>query len=80
MLTPRENLLSVFRHERPAWVPVGGHADPYNQPNRRGMDPRLAQLLGEVRWHDDGRAYLISEVTRTGRDEVILVIQRVAAA
>jgi hypothetical protein len=48
-------------------------------PTLPGRDSRVPDA-GEVRWHDDGRAYLISEVTRTGRDEVILVIQRVAAA
>jgi hypothetical protein len=50
MITPRENLLSVFRHERPAWIPVAGHCDPYNQPSREGMDPDLAAALGQVRW------------------------------
>ena len=52
MTTPRENLLRVFRHERPAWIPVAGHCDPYNQPNREGMDPELAAALGDVRWGD----------------------------
>jgi len=50
MATPRENLLQILRHERPEWVPVTGHCDPYNQPNREGMDPVLASALGEVRW------------------------------
>lgn len=50
MITPRENLFRVFRHERPAWIPLAGHCDPYNQPSREGMDPALAQALGEVRW------------------------------
>ena len=50
MITPRENLLKVFRHERPDWIPVTGHCDPYNQPNREGMAPELAAALGEVRW------------------------------
>ena len=50
MTTPRENLLKVFRHERPDWIPVTGHCDPYNQPNREGMAPELAAALGEVRW------------------------------
>jgi hypothetical protein len=48
--TPCENLLRVFRHEQPDWIPVTGHCDPYNQPNREGMDPELAAALGEVRW------------------------------
>ncbi len=50
MTTRRENLLKVFRHQRPDWLPVAGHVDPYNQPNRDGMDPELAAALGEVRW------------------------------
>ena len=32
MTTPRENLLKVFRHETPGWIPITGHIDPYNQP------------------------------------------------
>ena len=52
MTTPRENMLKVFRHEVPDWIPVTGHCDPYNQPNRQGMDPDLAVALGEVRWGD----------------------------
>ncbi len=52
MSTPRENLLKIFRHERPDWIPVTGHCDPYNQPNREGMDPELAEALGEVSWSD----------------------------
>lgn len=52
MATPRENLLKVLRHERPDWIPVAGHCDPYNQPSREGMDPALAAALGEVRWGD----------------------------
>ena len=52
MLTPRENLQKIFRHEVPEWIPVCGHVDPYNQPAREGMDPALASALGTVRWHD----------------------------
>jgi hypothetical protein len=52
MISRRENLLRVFRHERPEWIPVTGHCDPYNQPSREGMDPELAAALGEVRWGD----------------------------
>lgn len=52
MTTPRENLLKVLRHERPEWIPVTGHCDPYNQPSREGMDPALAAALGEVHWGD----------------------------
>ena len=53
MITPRENLLKVFRHETPEWMPVAGHCDPYNQPSREGMDPALAAALAEVRWSDE---------------------------
>ncbi len=53
MLTPRENLLKVFRHETPEWIPIVGHVDPYNQPNREGMAPELAEALGEVQWHSE---------------------------
>jgi len=52
MITPRENLLRVLRHEVPEWVPVAGHVDPYNQPNRAGMDPELAEALKDVQWLD----------------------------
>jgi hypothetical protein len=52
MITPRENLLKVLRHEQPEWIPVTGHCDPYNQPSREGMDPALAAALGEVHWGD----------------------------
>jgi hypothetical protein len=52
MMTPRENLLAAFRHQRPEWIPVTGHVDPYNQPNREGMDPELAKALGTVHWGD----------------------------
>lgn len=53
MLTPRDNLLLTFRHEKPEWIPVSGHVDPYNQPHKRGMDPALAEALREVRWSDE---------------------------
>lgn len=53
MLTPRENLLTALRHEMPEWLPIVGHCDPYNQPNKRGMDMALAAQLREVRWHDE---------------------------
>jgi len=52
-MTRRENLFRVFRHERPEWIPVAGHVDPYNQPSREGMDPELAAALGQVRWSDE---------------------------
>ena len=53
MLTPRENLLTTLRHELPEWIPIVGHCDPYNQPNKRNMDPALAEQLKDVRWHDE---------------------------
>lgn len=53
MRTRRENLLSIFRHEIPEWIPVTAHVDPYNQPNQRGMDPALAARLANVQWADE---------------------------
>jgi len=53
MTSRRENLLRVLRHAPPEWVPVCGHVDPYNQPDRRGMDPELAEALGTVAWGDE---------------------------
>jgi hypothetical protein len=53
MLTPRENLLRIFRHEGPEWIPVCAHVDPYNQPSREGMDSDLAAALGTVQWSDE---------------------------
>jgi hypothetical protein len=50
MVTPRENMLKVFRHDQPDWIPLTGHCDPYNQPNREGMDQALAAALDEVHW------------------------------
>ncbi len=51
-VTPRQNLLKIFCHEAPDWIPVCGHVDPYSQPSREGMDPELAAALGEIRWGD----------------------------
>ncbi|MCE9616085.1 MAG: hypothetical protein K8T26_17575 [Lentisphaerae bacterium] len=53
MLTRRENLLRVLRHERPAWIPVTGHCDPYNQPSHEGMDAGLRETLKKVEWCDE---------------------------
>lgn len=58
MTTRRENLLKIFRHETPDWIPVTGHCDPYNQPNREGMAPELAAALGEVQWSDESTVTL----------------------
>jgi len=48
MITRRENLLRVFRHERPEWIPIVGRMDAHNQPSREGMDPELSRRLGKV--------------------------------
>lgn len=53
MITRRENLLRVLRHETPEWIPVSGHCDPYNQPSHEGMDPALRQTLKKVEWCDE---------------------------
>jgi len=37
MITRRENMLKVFRHEEPEWVPITTVSDNYNKP--RGMPP-----------------------------------------
>ena len=57
MLTRRENLFRIFRHEMPEWIPVCGHVDPYNQPSREGMDPNLAAAMGTVRWSDESTVF-----------------------
>jgi len=53
VITRRENLLKVFRGERPDWIPIAGHVDPYNQPNREGMEAELAEAMGVVEWCDE---------------------------
>lgn len=58
MITPRENLLRVFRGLKPEWIPLTGHCDPYNQPSREGMDSALAETLGTVKWHDGSTVHL----------------------
>jgi hypothetical protein len=56
-MTPRENLLAVLHHQKPAWIPVQGHVDPYNQPGREGMDPALAKAMPKkVEWGDGSTA------------------------
>ena len=47
-MTPRENMLRVFRYEDPEWIPLVTQVDPYNQPSREGMDPALAEAMGTV--------------------------------
>lgn len=51
-MTPRENILTVFRHAKPEWIPVSCHVDPYNQPGREDMDPELAKAMPKVEWGD----------------------------
>ena len=58
MLTPRENLLEVFHRGNPEWIPLVTHVDPYNQPNREGMDPELAEAMGTVHWQDENTVRL----------------------
>ena len=53
-MTRRENLLKVFRHEVPEWIPIFGHVDAYNQPDRTGMDEELARSLGPLDWGGEG--------------------------
>ena len=55
-MTARENMLAVFRHEIPEWIPVHAHCDPYNQPGRQDMDPELAEAMPEVKWGDGSSA------------------------
>jgi hypothetical protein len=45
MMTARENLLTLYRHARPAWIPVVCHVDSFSQPKRDGMPPELAQAM-----------------------------------
>ena len=54
MITRRENILNIFRHETPDWIPVTGHIDPYNRPSSEGMDPELAAAFGEIQWNGEG--------------------------
>lgn len=57
-MTPRENLLTVYRHAKPEWIPVACHVDPYNQPGREDMDPELAKAMPEVHWGDGSSAII----------------------
>ena len=52
-MTARENLMSIFRHERPEWIPVTGQRDGHNQPSKEGMDPQLAEKMKNVQWCDE---------------------------
>jgi hypothetical protein len=52
-MTPRENFLAVLRHQRPQWIPIPTHVDPYNQPSQEGMDPVLREKLKKVEWSDE---------------------------
>lgn len=62
-VSPRENLLKVFRHEQPAWIPVHiGHIGPGELPPnfRDDMDPDLDTALGTIQWND-GSARILDE-------------------
>lgn len=62
-LSPRDNLLKVFRHEQPAWIPAHiGHVGPGELPEgfRRGMPPELDAALGTIQWCD-GSARVLDE-------------------
>jgi hypothetical protein len=62
-LSPRDNLLKVFRHEQPAWVPVHiGHVGPGEWPEdfRKNMPPDLDATLGTIQWRD-GSARVLDE-------------------
>ncbi len=62
-LTPRDNLLKVFRHEQPAWIPVHiGHIGPGELPEdfRNGMDTELDAVLGSIQWCD-GSARILDD-------------------
>jgi hypothetical protein len=53
-MTRRENVLKVFTHKMPEWIPIFGHVDAYSQPDRAGMDPELARGLAALDWGDKG--------------------------
>lgn len=62
-LSSRENLLKVFRHEQPEWIPVHiGHIGPGELPPnfRDDMDPELDDALGTIQW-GDGSARILNE-------------------
>lgn len=62
-LSPRDNLLKVFRHEQPEWIPMHiGYMGPGEQAPgfRDGMDPELDAALGTIEWCD-GSALLMDE-------------------
>lgn len=45
MTTPRDDLLKALRHQRPDWIPLTGHCDPYNQPGREAEQSADAEHL-----------------------------------
>ena len=53
MITPRENPLRIFSQGEPEWIPLITSVDNWNQPNRDGMDPELAEALKDNRPNDD---------------------------
>jgi hypothetical protein len=58
MISGRENLMRVFRHEMPEWIPVTCHVDSYSQPSREDMDPELAKAMPKVEWGNGSSATL----------------------
>ena len=62
-LSARDNLLKVFRHEQPEWIPVHiGHVGPGEWPDdfRSGMPQELDAALGTIQWCD-GSARVLDE-------------------
>ena len=58
-LTPRENLLKVFQHEQPDWIPlVVGHVESHALRYREDMDPELDKALGKNVIGDDSTRIL----------------------
>ena len=58
-LSPRDNLLKVFRHEQPGWIPVHlGHIAPTDLLDRSDMDPELDAALGTIQWGDSSARIL----------------------
>jgi hypothetical protein len=53
MITPRENLLRAFNQGEPEWIPIITSVDNWNQPNREGMDPELADALSDIHPNDN---------------------------
>jgi len=62
-ISPRENLLKVFRNEQPEWIPLHiGYMGPGEQAPgfRTDMDPELDAALGTINWCD-GSALIMDQ-------------------